>query len=154
MSRSRRDKNLDSEIDLVAFISLLSVCICFLLLTVVWVQVGSLQVKQAVGGQAAEDTKKEPALWTLIKPDGNLELRLENAPSKVARKFGSQVIKNQDGKPNLESLKESASLLKSELPEINMALVRPESKSAYGDVIQLMDALKGVGYNNLGVAPL
>ena len=154
MSRSRRDKNLDSEIDLVAFISLLSVCICFLLLTVVWVQVGSLQVKQAVGGQAAEDTKKEPALWTLIKPDGNLELRLENAPSKVARKFGSQVIKNQDGKPNLESLKESASLLKSELPEINMALVRPESKSSYGDVIQLMDALKGVGYNNLGVAPL
>ena len=144
---------MDSEIDLVAFISLLSVCICFLLLTVVWVQVGSLQVSQAVGGQAAEDTKKEPSLWTLIKPNGNLELRLENAPRKISRQFG-QTIKGQDGKPNLEDLKALVSQLKQQLPEINMALVKPRSKSAYGEVIELMDALKGEGFNNLGVASL
>ena len=153
MSRSRTKREMDSEIDLVAFISLLSVCICFLLLTVVWVQVGSLQVKQAVGGQAASETKKEPALWTLIKPGGNVELRLENAPRKLARRFG-KVIKGLDGKPNLEDLKASASQLKEQLPDINMALVQPQSKSAYGEVIELMDALKGVGFNNLGVAPL
>jgi len=44
-----------TEIDLVAFISLLSVCICFLLLTTIWVQIGSMNVKQAIGGQAATD---------------------------------------------------------------------------------------------------
>jgi len=144
---------MDSEIDLVAFISLLSVCICFLLLTVVWVQVGSLLVKQAVGGQAAEETKKEPTLWTLIKPGGGVELRLENAPRKIARRFG-RTIKAQDGKADLDGLKEEVSQIKQQLPEINMALVRPQGKSAYGEVIELMDALKGEGFGNLGVAPL
>ncbi|MCC7404461.1 MAG: biopolymer transporter ExbD [Bdellovibrionales bacterium] len=146
-------KNLDSEIDLVSVISLQSVCICFLLMTVVWINIGSFQVKQAVGGQAAEDTKKEPALWTLVKPDGAIELRLENAPAKLVKAFG-MVIKGVEGKPNLESLKQSLGQLKSELPEINMALIKPESKSAYGEVIRLMDVIKGEGFASLGVAPL
>ena len=154
MSRKRNKRQMDSEIDLVAFISLLSVCICFLLLTVVWVQVGSLLVKQAVGGQAVEGTKKEPALWTLIKSGGSLELRLENAPRKMARRFGRIIIKGQDGKLNLDELKEQMSQLKQQLPKINMALVKPQSKSDYGEVIELMDTLKGGGFNNLGVAPL
>jgi len=153
VSRLRNNRQMDSEIDLVAFISLLSVCICFLLLTVVWVQVGSLLVKQAVGGQAAEETKKEPALWTLIRPGGSLELRLENVPRKFARRFG-RIIKGKDGKLDLNGLKEQVSQLKQQIPEINMALVKPQSKSVYGEVIELMDALKGEGFNNLGMAPL
>lgn len=42
-------KTLNAEVNLVPFIDLLSVCICFLLMTAVWVQIGSLDVKQTFG---------------------------------------------------------------------------------------------------------
>ena len=48
-------KSLDFEINLTPFIDLFSVLICFLLLTAVWIQIGSMDVKQAVGGQTADD---------------------------------------------------------------------------------------------------
>ena len=50
-------KHLDFELNLIPCIDLLSVCICFLLLTAVWLQVGSLSVKQAIGGQSAADVE-------------------------------------------------------------------------------------------------
>src|SRR5690349_16878240 len=49
-------RSLDAEINLVPFIDLLSVCICFLLMTAVWVQIGALQVKQSHGTAGAAST--------------------------------------------------------------------------------------------------
>jgi len=62
-------KSLDNEINLIAFISLLSVLICSLLLTAVWIQIGSLNIKQAVGGQARAGQKNPPAVWAHIFSD-------------------------------------------------------------------------------------
>ena len=47
-------RGLNPEVNLVPFIDLLSVCICFLLISAVWLNVGSLQVKQALGTAAEE----------------------------------------------------------------------------------------------------
>ena len=55
---ARNKKSLDSELNLIAFISLLSVLICSLLLTAIWIQIGSMDVKQAVGGRQRERIKK------------------------------------------------------------------------------------------------
>ena len=52
-AQSGRRKSLDAEVNLVPFIDLLSMCICFLLVTAVWIQIGSLQVKQSHGSEAA-----------------------------------------------------------------------------------------------------
>ncbi len=52
-----RRKSLDAEINLVPFIDLLSMCICFLLMTAVWMQVGAVQVKQSHGTDAAATPK-------------------------------------------------------------------------------------------------
>ena len=48
-------RGLNPEVNLVPFIDLLSVCICFLLVSAVWLQVGSVQVKQALGTVAPEN---------------------------------------------------------------------------------------------------
>ena len=45
-------KSLDAEVNLVPFIDLLSMCICFLLMTAVWVEMGAVNVKQTVGTAA------------------------------------------------------------------------------------------------------
>src|SRR3954466_3769028 len=52
MPSSGGRKSLDAEINLVPFIDLLSVCICFLLMTAVWVQLSTVQVKQSHGTEA------------------------------------------------------------------------------------------------------
>ncbi len=149
----RRKKSLDNEIDLVAFISLLSVCICFLLLTAVWIQIGSMNVKQAVGGQA-EEGKKNPALWTLVQSDGSLSLRLEDAPKKVSRKFARMRVEAIDGKPNFEQLRTQVAELKKVLPALTTALIQPKKATAYEDIIGMMDLFKQEGLSDLGVAPL
>ena len=54
-----RKKNLNPEVNLVPFIDLLSVCICFLLVSAVWLQLGSVQIKQALSTVALVDAKDQ-----------------------------------------------------------------------------------------------
>jgi len=57
-SKGGRKRSLDAELNLVPFIDLLSMCICFLLMTAVWVQTGGIDVKQSHGTSVA--TPKDP----------------------------------------------------------------------------------------------
>ena len=77
---SRNTKNFDYQLDLTPFISLLSVCICFLLLTVAWFQVGALSVKQAIGakGQGIDEGDKL-YLWIYMKTSRETEVQLKKA---------------------------------------------------------------------------
>src|SRR5262245_36431074 len=68
-----RRRSLDAEVNLVSFIDLLSMCICFLLMTAVWVQIGAVQVKQTYGTEGA-DTSKE--LEAEVRFSGPLSLSL------------------------------------------------------------------------------
>ena len=51
-------KALDAQINLVPFIDLMAVTICFLIMTAVWTQIGRLQVSQS-GGPASEEQEKD-----------------------------------------------------------------------------------------------
>ena len=80
---ARAKKELDSELNLISFVSLLSVLICSLLLTAIWVHIGSMDVKQAVGGQggaASTKEKKPPAVWANLAPDGSIRFVLQDFP--------------------------------------------------------------------------
>ncbi|MCO5114449.1 MAG: biopolymer transporter ExbD [Bdellovibrionaceae bacterium] len=152
----RDKKNLDVEVDLVSFISLLSVCICFLLLTAVWIQIGSLNVKQAVGGQSAAETKKVPAVWTQMQKDGSLVLKFQDFPNTALRSLGKQTVVNpgEEGKINYEELEAKLASLIKVVPDLNTGLILPLGDTEYENVIQLMDNLKKSGLTNLGVSPL
>jgi len=45
----QKKKTLDAELNLIPFINVLAMCICFLLITAVWFQVTSVPVKQSHG---------------------------------------------------------------------------------------------------------
>lgn len=146
-------KHLDFEINLIPFIDLLSACICFLLLTAVWVQVGTLDVKQAVGGQPASETPKKPTLWVSMGAAGELSINVQDT-EKIPAKLRKLVVKGVDGKTNLENLEGVVKELKTFEPDLRTALIQPQAQSVYEDMIALMDQFKKQGLIDLGVSPL
>lgn len=149
---AKRHKHLDFEINLIPCIDLLSVCICFLLLTAVWLHVGAMNVKQAVGGQAAGETAKKPTVWVNLTANGDLTLDVRDA--RVPAKLAKLKVPGKDGRPNLENLAGVVGQLKAVEPALNTALIQPQAASLYEDIIDLMDQFKKSGIIDLGVSPL
>jgi biopolymer transport protein TolR len=149
----RHKKHLDFEINLIPCIDLLSVSICFLLLTAVWLQVGSLNVKQAIGGQSAAETEKKPQLWVFLGNNGDLNLNVKQS-AKVSAKLASLTVKGLSGKSNLAELNKAVTQLKTLEPALQTVLIQPRLQSEYEEIIDLMDEFKRAGMNDLGVVPL
>ncbi len=61
-SSNGRRRSLDGEINLVPFIDLLSMCICFLLMTAIWIELGSIELHFKVNFD-----------WDITTPQADLE---------------------------------------------------------------------------------
>ncbi|MFZ3229663.1 MAG: biopolymer transporter ExbD [Pseudobdellovibrio sp.] len=148
-----KKKHLDFEVNLIPCIDLLSVCICFLLLTAVWLNVGSMNVKQAVGGQAQEDTQKSPLVWIRMTADGdvNLEVQETNKVPVAQRKIHLDQVNKQVNWDQFEAAVASLRVLE---PGLNTGLILPVATTAYEDIITVLDKLKKNGMTDLGVSPL
>jgi biopolymer transport protein TolR len=146
-------KHLDFEINLIPCIDLLSVCICFLLLTAVWLNVGSINVKQAVGGQSAAETAKKPLMWIYMLDNGDLNFSVQDT-SKVPAKLSKLTVGAKAGKSDLEAVAIALKQLVSLEPDLKTALIQPRAGTSYEDIIALMDEFKKNGLADLGVAPL
>jgi biopolymer transport protein TolR len=149
---SRKKKHLEFEINLIPAIDLLSVCICFLLLTAVWLHVGALNVKQAVGGQPASETAKKPTVWVQITGQGDVSLDVRDA--RVPVKLAKAKVAGKEGKPDLEGIQALASELKAAEPELTTVLIQPQAATMYESIIDVMDSFKKQGMIDLGVSPL
>ncbi len=149
----KKNKHLDFEINLIPCIDLLSVCICFLLLTAVWLNVGSMNVKQAVGGQPAAETEKKPLLWVFMGKDGQLTLDVQQS-SMIPAGMRKMSLAGSEGKANLAELNKVVEKMKSQDPSLKTALIQPQAGSAYEEIIALMDEFKKLNVIDLGVAPL
>ena len=146
-------KHLDFEVNLIPFIDLLSVSICFLLITAVWLNVGSMNVKQAVGGQAQEDTKKSPLVWVRMTAQGDLDLEVQES-SLVPAGMRKLRIAMTDNKVDMAGLEKAIGSLRALEPSLNTGLIQPTASTTYEDIIDVMDKMKKNGMNDLGVSPL
>lgn len=146
-------KHLDFEVNLIPCIDLLSVCICFLLLTAVWLHIGSMNVKQAVGGQSQAETPKKPLMWVYMADDGQLTFNVQQS-SLVPSSLANLKLPGVDGHANVAEVGRFLSQLTSKDPGLKTALIQPRAKSSYEDIIALMDEFKKNGLTDLGVAPL
>jgi len=143
----KKKKEISFDLNLIPFIDMLSVCIFFLMLTAVWIQVGSLEIKQGLGGQT-EDNKPTPTILTYINSQSDIELSLKDAdaPHKAT-------IKAHNGKPNLKNLKLSVTQLVSKTQNLKTALVMPDQKTSYQDMMSVMDVLRK-SQISVGIVPL
>lgn len=150
---SGRRKSLDAEINLVPFIDLLSMCICFLLMTAVWTQLGSVQVKQANGTEGAESTKTNLDLDAKFVSGNQLALTVKSG-TKVLKTVSvtaadtPQFLGQLD--TQIRALQES---LKSQ-GEISAVMITPKAGVDYGSLISVMDVLRKNRLVNLGVVPV
>lgn len=139
-------KSLDAELNLVPFIDLLSMCICFLLMTAVWMEIGAVNVKQSVGTTAAAESN-ETDLELIYRNPSNLEVRLKGK--------GSKDVKHVVAAPTLDArLAELQSILGLMPKNISSAHVTTASGVPYGEIVSVMDRLRRIGIVNLGLNPV
>src|SRR5476649_60089 len=79
-TRKKNKKDLNFELNLLPVFDILSVCICFLLMTVVWVPVGSMNASQSMGAQAKTEAPNPPSVWAYLKSGGQVVLNFKDVP--------------------------------------------------------------------------
>ncbi len=144
-------KDLDFEINILPILDILSVLICFLLLTAVWVQVGALSTQQALGDNTISQKENPPSLWINVEKGGTLRISLRDVSKHSQAE--TTVAGNRDG-VNWLALTKKIQTLKAQFPELKTVIIRPEAKANYGVVIQLMDQLKQNQMTDVGLSPL
>jgi len=142
---SSRRKSLDAEINLVPFIDLLSMCICFLLMTAVWIQIGVVQVKQSRGTEAAASKSKDIDIDVKFANSGSVEL---------AFKRGGRMLKKLVSKPDAVGADLDRALQALGKPAIAAAMITPRGGVSYGELVSVMDVLRKRQIVNLGVVPV
>ena len=148
---SRNKRSVDYQLDLTPFISLLSVCICFLLLTVTWFQVGALSVKQVMGvSSSADQIKSVSKLWVYMKSKKQIEVHLKKSKNTISRK----VIKASELDWNFKEFYQHIARLKKQHSSLSEVFILPEANVIYQDIIKVMDKLRQEGLFSIGLAPI
>ncbi len=156
-------RSLDAEINLVPFIDLLSMCICFLLMTAVWMEIGAVNVKQLVGTEAPAEVKDTYELdLKYLKPQV-LEVNLK----KTNGRGHKYTVEGQSNEARLVKLREvlggfaqsvktpAAKDLKSVLSQaISVGRVTTKTGVSYGEIVSVMDTLRDLGVSSLGLVPV
>lgn len=153
-----RRKSLDAEINLVPFIDLLSMCICFLLMTAIWIEIGSVQVKQMLGSNAAAVTTEAIDLEVRMKEDSSLELVVEKGGRPIQNyvlagvPFNDQVVQLSDRVMTIVMALNSEATAGN--PPNITARVIPSKTFDYASLVTVLDTLKSNGVGQLAVVPV
>ena len=149
-----KEKSLDFEVNLMPMISILAVCICFLLLTGVWVHVGTLNLSQAVGTEVPLGASENPtALWVRFENDSSVQVSVKNGKD-LNENIKVITIQHLDRHVNARDIERFAKNIKVAMPQLNVALILPAANSSYEDIVAVMDRLKKQYITNIGIAPL
>lgn len=140
------------DLNLVPFIDVLSTCICFLLMTAVWIHIGAFNVSQALGDSTAAD-KNPPSVIVQMKNGGDLELSLKD----VASNRGLPQVMTVSARGNnidWQELITQVARLHAAIPDLKTALVMPSEHAKYDNVIRVMDLFRKNEIKQIGLAPL
>lgn len=141
-------KNLNVELNLLPVFDILSVCICFLLMTVVWVEIRQMETKQAIGSQSASETTKEASIWMSIDENNNVVMTMKPAAGNETK----MMVPVKSGSIDFDKAKSVLTTAFSK--NVRMTHILPSKNTKYDQVIRLMDIAKQVGIINIGLSPI
>ena len=149
----QRARHMNFELNLVPMIDILSVSISFLLITTVFLQLGTLNVKQGMGDAGAETAKNPPSAFIKVENDGHITFTLKDLPqgSQAVREFSIQGI---GGRVDSDRALQYIEFLKNKYPEVQTASLLPGAQAKYQDLIMLIDVLRKNSIINVGISPL
>ncbi|MBY0515981.1 MAG: biopolymer transporter ExbD [Bacteriovoracaceae bacterium] len=145
-------RELNSDLNLTPFIDLLSTLVCFLLISAVWIQVASMDLKQSHGTDsgAPKETAAldvvlgEPGSATVILKKGSKTLNRTQLKEASNKELVTALQKTVVGLKNLPAMKNS---------NIESVLVAPHAKVIHGDMVSVLDGFRLNGIMNIGVKP-
>jgi len=143
-------RSLDTTVNVVPAIDLLSCCISFLLFTAVWTQISRLQATPMGNGDPAPTEQVKSLTVTLTMGDHGYVL---------ATSAGAQIeipatgARGADGSVpyDVKGLGERLKKLKSEFPDQAAITVAADDAVVYADLIHAIDACVGAGLANVSV---
>ncbi|MGE3760568.1 MAG: biopolymer transporter ExbD [Pseudobdellovibrionaceae bacterium] len=144
---------MDGEINLVPFIDLLSMCICFLLMTAIWIEVGSIQLYQLFGTDGMDNNHPVEVEVRLQAPN-EYRVQIEQAGKVInAMELKSDATMDAKGRVS-QFMAQVQNLILSSGSEVQLsARVIPNPSVEYGEMISILDILKGYGVSALAVVP-
>src|SRR5882757_3597315 len=145
-----RKKNMNFELNLIPFIDVLSTCICFLLVTAVFVNLGSFHVNQAVGS-AKSEVKPKGSVTVSLGGKGDIRFEVKDVKGS---KSNLVTISGDNGKINYARTEEWIKSFSSHYTDVKTVLLMPNPHSKYDDLIQLMAQFKASQMDQIGIAPL
>ena len=144
-------KDLNADLNLTPFIDLLSTCVCFLLMTAVWIEVGSVEIKQSHGTEAAASKKISYDLDLVYKTPTQLSLNLKKNGRRVrSLKVKAETAEGFQVKLN-QVISEKILTIKNKAIEIATATITPRTTVNYGQLIETLDTLRKNNITNIGV---
>ncbi len=148
MIGSQDKKDLNFELNLLPIFDILSVCICFLLMTVVWIDVASMKASQSVGA-AQGPTEKLESLTVKASNSGELEIEVKSA--KASKSYRVSTVR---GELNWNELERVLSAIRSSNPKLLTGIIAPSEKFEYGNLIRIMDEFRKAGIRDMGISPI
>lgn len=145
-----RKKGVNFELNLIPFIDILSVCICFLLVTTVFMSLGSFHVNQAIGDEKQNSESKDQSLMVSFGDRGEVKIDLQ----KGDRTVRSQALRGKRGQVDFNRLGRWLNQFSKEQQEVKTVLLLPSPVTKYNDLVQVMAQFRENSFENIGVAPL
>jgi biopolymer transport protein TolR len=146
-----KKRDLDAQLNLTPFIDLLSTCVCFLLITAVWIEIGSVEIKQSHGTEAAASKKVSYDLDIVFQDLKNMRLNLKRNGKRV-KSFKVKGENFQDVLANVDNVITNKVLnFRKKAIEIATATIMPRSTVNYGDMVSTIDVLRKNDIINVGI---
>jgi biopolymer transport protein ExbD len=152
-SKKGRRKGLNFDLNLVPFIDVLSTCICFLLVTAVFINLGAFHTSQAVGSEKTKQDEKKGSVTVSFGGKGDIRFEVKDVnglPSSQAL----TTIGGQNGQVDFNRTQDWIAAFASQHADVKIVLLMPNPASKYDDLIQMMAQFKKSSMNEIGIAPL
>lgn len=145
-------RELNSDLNLTPFIDLLSTLVCFLLISAVWIQVASMDLKQSHGTDGGAPTETaavdvvlgKPGVATVILKKGTQTLNRSEIKAASTPELVLELQKKIIAYKNLPAMKNG---------KIESVLVAPHADVIHGDMVKVLDGFRLNGISNIGVKP-
>jgi biopolymer transport protein TolR len=145
-------KPLEADLNLTSFIDLLSTCVCFLLITAVWIQIGAIEIKQSHGTEGSAAEKESVDMEVVFKNKNNLLVHLKKG-RKVIQKLSIVASNEMDIFDNFKTklIDDVNRVLKEKGLKVSSTTITPHKDVIYGEMIRVMSILRSQEFLNIGI---
>jgi biopolymer transport protein ExbD len=151
-----KKKSLDSELNLVPFIDLLSCLISFLLITAVWTQISSVQARStgslSENNPPPEENPNKTSVRVLLTEKG-YTLTVANQPTDLPKAASETKGSTTPGRFDTKTLSDKLKEVQARYSEQKAVTVAAEDTVQFEDLIGTIDAVAALKLDEISVTP-